>query len=155
MTVQSTAFPAHSLTLVHDLEAQPSPRCYVLFLHGIASELHAEPDETADELWERLLGALSQKRVALAMQKGSLLDPKAEATCYAGHLEEASLERLKLKHMREHIISSLQREASGELKNSTGTSRTAALATMSKILGLEQPRRRVVTRVALTTPPEA
>lgn len=151
MSVQTTAFPAHGLTLVHNLEAQPNPRCYVLFLHGRDTIIEAEADETADALWERLLGALSQKRVALAMQKGSLLDPKAEATCYAGHLEEASLERLKLKHMREHIIASLQREASGEIKGSTGTSRTAALATLSRILGLEKPRRKVVT--TLTTPP--
>jgi hypothetical protein len=153
MSVQSTSFAAHNLTLIHDLDAQPNPRCYVLFLHGIATELHAEADETADALWERLLGALSQKRVALAMQKGSLLNPKAKAVAYAGHLEESSLERLKLKHMKAHIIESLQREASGEIKGSTGASRTAALSTLSKILGLEKPRRRIVT--ALTTPPAA
>ena len=92
MSVQTTAFSSHNLTLIHDLEAQPNPRCYVLFLHGISTEIHAEPDEAADDLWNRVLGTLSDKRAALAMQKGSLLDPKTPATVYAGDLEPASLD---------------------------------------------------------------
>jgi hypothetical protein len=153
MTVQSTAFAAHNLTLIHDLDAQPEPRCYVLFLHGIANEIHAEADESPESLWQRVLGTLGEKRLALAMQKGSLLDPKAEAVAYCGHLEDSSLERLKLKHMKAHIIEGLQREASGSLRDSTGTSRTNALTALSRILGLEKPRRKIVTK--LTTPPEA
>lgn len=152
MTISSTAFPAHGLTLVHDLDAQPNPRCYVLFLHGRDTVIEAEANETPDELWGVVLGVLAQKRLGLALNKG-LLDPQAPATVYAGHLEDASLERLRLKHMKAFIVEGLTRESSGSLKDSTGTSRTNALCALSRILGLEKPRKRVVTRVALTTPP--
>lgn len=147
MSVQSIAFAAHNLDLIHDLDAQPAPRHYVLLLHGVATELHAEEGESGDALWQRVLRTLDDKRGALAMQRSALLNPRAWATCYAGSLTEESLAALTLKHMKEFILDGLRREASGELRDSTGASRTAALGLMSRILGLEKPRRRIVTKL--------
>ncbi|MBP5996974.1 MAG: hypothetical protein KA535_03400 [Azonexus sp.] len=141
MSVQTIAFAAHNLTLIHDLEAQPAPRSYFLFLHGICHELHAEENEAPDALWQRVLGRLSELRINLAAQRNSLLNPRAEATCYAGELTEQSLEKLRLKHMRQHVIDGLTRETHSH--EGTGSSRTAALATLSRIYGLEAPRKRI------------
>ncbi len=123
-----------------------------MFLHGRDWQVVQRDGEDSHATWERLLAELNAKRVGLALSK-SLLDANATAHVYAGALTEDSLEKLRTKHLKEFIVSGLTRESSGELKDSTGTSRTNALATLSRILGLEKPRRKVVTRVALTTPP--
>jgi hypothetical protein len=153
MSVTLTPYPQHKIDLYHD-EALPAPTEYTVFLHGRDWSVVQRDDETHAAVWERLLAELNAKRVGLALSK-SLLNPNATATVYAGALTEDSLERLRTRHMKDFVVASLQREASGEIKGSTGTSRTAALATLSRILGLEKPRRKVVTRVAELTTPSA
>lgn len=149
MSVTLTSYPQHKIDLYHD-EALPAPTEYTVFLHGRDWSVVQRDGESHHEVWERLLAELNAKRVGLALSK-SLLNPNATATVYAGALTEDSLERLRMKHLKEFIVSGLTRESSGELKDSTGTSRTNALTALSRILGLEKPRKRVVT--TLTTPP--
>jgi len=152
MSVTRTPYPQHKIDLYHD-EAHPAPTEYTVFLHGRDWSVVQRDGESHHDVWERLLAELNAKRVGIALNKGSLLDANATAHVYAGALTDDSLERLRTRHMKDFVVASLQREASGELKNSTGASRTAALATLSRILGLEKPRRKVVT--TLTTPPAA
>jgi hypothetical protein len=140
MSISSTAFPAHGLTLYHT-EAIPEPTEYVIFWNGYPRKVTAAPNETPQSLWERTLAVLSELRIA-AVRSKSLTPHDAHVEVYAGELEPESFDKLCARAMREAIIAGLNREANDP--KGTGTSRTQAMACLSRIYGLERPRRKVV-----------
>lgn len=154
MSVTCVSVPAHNLHLFHDQAAQPAPSEYRVFLNGLDSVVTAAEGEDSRALWERVLAHLSERRLSLVRQR-SLLPADALASVYAGELTDESLEALRVRHMREFIISGLTAEASNR-KDGDGRSRVDALRILASIHGVTKPTRtrRTHTPAAMVASPE-
>lgn len=143
MTVQVTSFPDHHVTLHHNAEAQPEPKCMVWFLHGVPATVFRNAGETSEALWLRTLAAIHDERLRLTRTR-SLLDPLSPCDVYGGELAPECLAKLEKRYMRQHILSALAREsAAPPSTGATGGSRTRALTLLAKLTGTTRPRRKI------------
>jgi hypothetical protein len=127
MSVQAIQH-APNLQVWHDVQAQPEPLAYTWFFHGQGRTLTRKDNETATQLWERTLLAISDARCLLANDRSTVLSPQAPVTCYAGELTETSLAALEAKHMREHICQRL-----GQIGNAKSVARGDSVAAVKAL----------------------
>jgi hypothetical protein len=143
MPVTHTQFPDY-VTLHHDAEAQPEPAVMVWFMNGVPTTCHRNTGESMADFWKRVRDYVTDERLRLQRTR-SLLDPLAHCDVYAGELAPDCLAALEKRHMRNHILSALQRESGAPASTgATGGSRTRALLLLGKMTGTVKPRRKVV-----------
>ena len=144
MIVSYDQLSDHNVTFHHDAKAQPYPAVAVWFLHGLPFTVHRKPGETHQDFIVRVFSSIAEERGRVFRVK-SLLDPQAPCDVYLGELEPASLEALKVKHMRNFILSCIHREigAPASMKGS-GTSRLRAVTLLAKVTGISTRQRKVV-----------
>lgn len=139
---------APNLILFHDAEAQPNPLVYHWFMHGQYRWQEARKDESAADLWTRVLLEINEQRVTLARNRMTVLDSNVLVTVYAGDLEPASLQKLEKRHMREHICLGLQRIAGTRFNNqSDSVAAVKALQLLGELTGVLIPKGRGRARV--------
>jgi hypothetical protein len=144
MSVSHNHLPKHQATFHHNENAQPEPAVAVWFLHGLPTTIHRKLGEDVDAFVIRILGCIAEERARVARFK-SLLDPQAHADVYLGELAPDCLASLKVRHMRNFILTGLQREAGAPASTrATGTSRLRAMNQLAKITGIPMRTRKVV-----------
>ena len=96
MAIVSTFCAAHRIRLFYDLDAQPVPEQYHIFLHGIDTVFAPVSGATIHEAWAQVLDHVQMRRNTMRRDKDSLLCPNGLCTIYAGSLAPGSLEALRL-----------------------------------------------------------